>query len=140
MKRLFTILAIITAALSTILSVLPLYKLAIFPAIAALLFGFIAFYLSKKTGAVKKIIQFTFLLTITALTLSIYKSVTYKAELANTKVIEEKEIKSEEEAIEELEELEELNELEDIDIDIDESEFENISEDIDIDESELEAL
>lgn len=159
MKKLFTILAIIASVFAVILSVLPLYKLAIFPAISSLVFGLIAFYLSKKTGSVKKIIQFAFLLTITASALSIYKSVTYKAEVVNTEVIEEKEIKFEEEAIEELEELEELNDLEDIELEIEESELEGIVdeidesdleeinheisnelEDIDIDESELDAL
>ena len=60
MKKLFTILAIITSALAVILSVLPVSNLAIIPAMAALISGLAAFYLSKKSGEVKKVIQFTF--------------------------------------------------------------------------------
>lgn len=73
MKQLFTILALITAILALILSVLPVSNLAIFPAALALIFGLIAFYLSKKAGEVKKIIQFSFLLTIMALALQLTK-------------------------------------------------------------------
>jgi len=112
MKNICTILAIITSVLAIILSVLPASNLTIFPAIAALIFGIIAFYLSKKAGHVKKIIQFSFILTITALSISIYKSVFTKSEVTNTEIIEEKEIKSEEEAIEELEGLEDIGEIE----------------------------
>ncbi|WP_346883075.1 FUSC family protein [uncultured Algibacter sp.] len=106
MKKLCTILAIIASVLAIILSVLPVSNLAIFPAIAALVFGILAFYLSKKTGSVKKIIQFTFLLTIIALCLTTYKAIFSEAKVANTEVIEATENKLEEEAIEELEGLE----------------------------------
>lgn len=113
MKKIFTILAIITSILSIILSVLPISNLAIFPAIAALIFGVIAFYLSKKTGSVKKIIQFSFLLTIVSLSIITYKAIFNKTEVADTQELVEKETKSEEEAIEELEGLD----LEEISID-----------------------
>ena len=117
MKKLFTILGVIASVLAIILSVLPVSNLAILPAIAALIFSLIAFYLSKKTGSVKKIIQFTFLLTITALAITTYKSLFNKTEVVNTEILEEKEIKSEVEAIEELEELDiDTSELEDIDL------------------------
>lgn len=115
MKKVFTILAIIAAFLAIILSVLPVSNLAVIPSIAALVFGGLAFYLSKKTGQVKKIIQFTFFLTIAALAITTYKSIFTETEVTNTEVLEEKEIKSEAEAIEELEEL-----------DIDDSELEDI--------------
>lgn len=118
MKRLFTILALIASIFAIIFSVLPISNLAIFPAIAALIFGVIAFYLSKKEGEVKKIIQFSFLLTIAALVLTTYKSIFTSTEVANTEVIEATETKLEEESIEELEEL---------DIEIDDSELEGIS-------------
>ena len=124
MKRLFTILAIIASILAIILSVLPVSNLAIIPSIFALICGLVAFYLSKKSGEVKKIIQFTFLLTIIALAITTYKSLFNTVEVANTTVLEKKEAKSEEEAIEE------LNELDIDDIDIDDSDI----EDIDIDE------
>lgn len=112
MKQVFIILGFIAAILATILSVLPLSNLAIFPAIAALIFASIAFYLSKKAGNVKKIIQFTYLLTIIALSITIYKSVFTKVEVADTEELIIKEEASEQEAIEELEELD----LENIDI------------------------
>ncbi len=112
MKRLFTILAVIASVLAIILSVLPISNLAIFPAAAALIFGIIAFYLSKKAGKVKKIIQFSFLLTIMALGLTTYKAIFNKTEVGNTETLVEKEEASKEEAIEELEDLE----LDEIDI------------------------
>ncbi|KAA5823569.1 DUF3810 domain-containing protein [Algibacter amylolyticus] len=118
MKKAFTILALIASIFAVIFSVLPISNLAIFPAIAALIFGIIAFYLSKKEGQVKKIIKFTFLLTIVALALTTYKAVFTTTEIADTEAIEAKEVKLEEESLEE---------LEDLDIEIDESELEDIS-------------
>ena len=54
MKKAFTIFALIAAALAIIMAVLPISNLAIIPAIAAISFGVIAFYLSKKTAEPKK--------------------------------------------------------------------------------------
>lgn len=112
MKRLFTILAVVASVLAVILSVLPASNLAIFPSAAALIFGIIAFYLSKKAGKVKKIIQFSFLLTIMALGLTTYKAIFNETEVGNTETLVEKEETSKEEAIEELEDLD----LEEIDL------------------------
>ncbi|WP_339895384.1 FUSC family protein [uncultured Algibacter sp.] len=117
MKKLFTILALIASIFAIIFSVLPVSNLAVIPAVAALIFAVIAFYLSKKEGSVKKIIQFIFLLTIIALAITTYKSIFTKTEVANTDTIEATENKLEEESIEELENL---------DIEIDESELEDI--------------
>tara|TARA_R110002049_G_scaffold309155_1_gene517713 strand:- start:30471 stop:30827 length:357 start_codon:yes stop_codon:yes gene_type:complete len=111
MKQLFTILAVIASFLAIILSVLPLSNLAVIPAIAALVFGFIAFYLSKKAGHVKKIIQFTFFLTIISLSITIYKAVFNATEVGDTEDLNTTEEASKEEAIEELESLD----LEEID-------------------------
>lgn len=118
MKKIFTILGLIASIFAIIFAVLPISNLAIIPAVAALIFGLIAFYLSKKSGPVKKIIQFTFLLTIMALAITTYKSIFTKTEVANTDAIEATESKLEEQSIEELEEL---------DIEIDESELEELS-------------
>ena len=115
MKKVFTILAIITSILAIILSVLPVSNLAVFPAITALIFGLVAFYLSKKSGQVKKIIQFTFLLTIIALAITTYKAVFSTTELGNTDTLIEKEEELKEESIEELEGLD-LEEFDDISI------------------------
>lgn len=112
MKQVCIVLGLTAAILATIFAILPISNLAIFPAIAAFIFGLIAFYLSKKSGQVKKIIQFTFLLTIVSLSLSIYKAIFIKAEVANTEELIQKEDESKQEAIEELEELD----LEDITI------------------------
>jgi len=113
MKKLFTILALIAAILSVVIAVLPISNLAIFPAIIALLFGLLAFYFSKKTGKVKKIIQFIFLLTIISLALTTYKAIFSKTEVTNTQELKEKEKESKENAIEDLEELD----LDDISVD-----------------------
>lgn len=118
MKKLFTILALIAAIFAILFSVLPISNLAIFPALAALIFGLIAFYLSKKTGEVKKIIQFTFILTGVALAVTTYKYLFSTTEVANTETIEATEVKLNEASIEELEEL---------DIETDDSEIEDIS-------------
>ncbi|GAA4883552.1 hypothetical protein GCM10023311_02160 [Flaviramulus aquimarinus] len=120
MKKLFTTLAILASILAIILSVLPVSNLAVIPAIAALIFGLIAFYLSKKTGHIKKIIQFTFLLTIMALIIITYKAIFTETEVSSTKGLEATETKLEEEALEELEGLE-IDEIE-----IDETELEDI--------------
>lgn len=96
----------ITAVFSVIISVLPISNLAILPAIVALIFTALAFYISKKTGEVKKIIQFIFLLTILALSLSAYKAIFTSTEVTNTNELKNKEKESKEKAIEELEELE----------------------------------
>lgn len=106
MKKLFTILALIAALIAIIFSVLPISNLTVFPAVLALVFGLIAFYLSKKTGAVKKIIPFTFLLTIIALFITIYKAIFTETKVTNTENLEATETKLKEEAIEELKELE----------------------------------
>mgnify|MGYP000085433040 CR=1 FL=1 len=118
MKRLFTILAITASVLAIILSVLPVSNLAIIPAIFALICGLAAFYLSKKSGQAKKIIQFTFFLTIIALAITTYKSLFNTIEVANTETLEAKEAEYEKEAIKELEDLEiEDIEIEDVDLD-----------------------
>ena len=54
MKKALTILAMTTSILAIILSVLPVSNLSIIPAIAALIFGLGAFYLSKRSGQIKK--------------------------------------------------------------------------------------
>lgn len=105
MKRLFTILGMITAILAIILSVLPLSNLAVFPAVAALLFVLIAFYLSKKNGQIKKIIQFTFFLAVISLAITTYKALFNTSKVTNNQELKEKEATSKKEAIEDLEDL-----------------------------------
>jgi len=135
MKKIFTVLAVIASAFAIIFSVLPISNLAIFPAVAALIFGGIAFYLSKKTGEVKKIIQFSFLLTIAALAIVTYKSVFTETEVASTEIIDAKEAESEAEAMDDLEELE----IEDLEIDDTELEFDDAELEIDSQALEIKA-
>ncbi|ALJ03708.1 hypothetical protein APS56_00440 [Pseudalgibacter alginicilyticus] len=105
MKQLSTIIAVIASIFAIVFSVLPISNLAILPAIIALVFGYIAYYLSKKTGQVKKIIQFTFFLTIISLSITIYKAIFTNTEVGNTQELINKENASKDEALEELESL-----------------------------------
>jgi len=105
MRTFSIVLGFISAILAVILSVLPLFHLAFIPAIAAFVFGLIGFYLANRHGKSKKIIQYIFLLTIISLSISTYKSIFNKTQVANTEELQKKEKESEDEAIEELEEL-----------------------------------
>lgn len=113
MKQLFITLGLIAAILSSLLSVLPVSNLALFPAILALSFGAIALYLSKKNAHKKKTIQFIFLLTSVSLAVTAYKAFFDIAEVSNNQELLDKEVQSEEKAIEDLEALD----LEEITID-----------------------
>ncbi len=106
MKTLFVVLGFVASILSVILAVTPLFKLAFLPGIAALVFGFVAFYLSKQKQLSKKSIQLVFLLTIIALSVSSYKAIFNKVEVGNTEELIQKEDASEQEAIETLEDIE----------------------------------
>ena len=106
MKKIAIILGFITAILAVVLAVTPLFKLAIFPVIIALISGTIIFYLSKKENKKTKIIQYLFLLVIIALSLTIYKAVFTKAEVGDIEELEQREDKSEEDSIELLEGIE----------------------------------
>ncbi|GAA4281731.1 FUSC family protein [Gaetbulibacter aestuarii] len=121
MKKLFTILALIAAILAIILAVLPVSNLAVIPSIAALIFGVLAFYFSKKSGEVKKLVQFSFLLTTAALVLVVYKALFTETEVSSTETLDAKETQFKEEAIDELEELD-IDNIDEIDgIELDDS-------------------
>ena len=118
MRKLCITLGLITAILAVILSVLPLSNLSFIPAIFTLILGVVALFVSNKSGASKKIIQYIFLLTIISLVFATYKSIFSESEVVNTKELQEKEVESEQEAIDELEELNiEAEDLEDINLD-----------------------
>lgn len=121
MKKLFTILALFAAILAIILAVLPVSNLAVIPSIAALIFGLLAFYFSKKAGEVKKLVQFSFLLTTAALVLVVYKALFTETEVSSTEALDAKETQFKEEAIDELEDLD-IDEIDEIDgIELDDS-------------------
>lgn len=105
MRRLLIVLGFITSTLSVVLSVTPLSKIAYIPAVVALIFGCIAFYLSRQKQYPKKSIQLIFMLTIIALSITTYKAVFEVVEVGNVEGLELKEKESEEKAIEELENL-----------------------------------
>jgi len=105
MRKTSIILGFITAILAVVLSVTPLSKIAYIPIVAALVFGLIAWYLSKQKQYPKKSIQLIFLLTIIALSLTTYKAFFTTIEVGSTEELEQKENQSEEDAIEELEGL-----------------------------------
>lgn len=105
MRKLFIILGLIAAIIAVVLSSLPLFNMAFIPAIAALIFGLIAFYLSKQQNESKKVVQLIFLLTIISLCLSTYKAIFSETEVGNTEELEVRVQEAEENAIEELEGL-----------------------------------
>jgi hypothetical protein len=121
MRRLFIVLGFISAVLALIIAVTPLSQIAYVPAVAALIFALIAFYMAKQKQYPKKSIQLIFLLTFIALVLTTYKSVFNVAEIGN---LDELELK-EEASIEDSKEL-----LEELDLEIDESELEIETEDL----------
>lgn len=92
MRSLFIVLGFITAVSALILAVTPFSKTAYIPAIGALLFGGIAFYISKQKHFPKKSIQLIFLLTVIALVLTTYKTIFNTTE---TDSLEELELKEE---------------------------------------------
>ncbi|GGI57683.1 FUSC family protein [Winogradskyella haliclonae] len=106
MKKLLIILGFISAILSVILSVTPLYKIAVFPIIIAFICGIALLYLAKKKQIKTKAIQYVFLLSIISLSFVIYKSIFQETEVDNTEELEKLDESSEEEAIKELEDLE----------------------------------
>ncbi|MFB9056785.1 FUSC family protein [Mariniflexile ostreae] len=105
MKQLFTVLAAIASFLAIILSVLPASNLAVIPAVVALVFGGLAYFLSKRSGQINKTIPFTLFLTMMALVITLYKAAFNNSEIGNTKELIRKEEASKEEAIDELENL-----------------------------------
>ena len=102
MKKTVIILGLVTAILSAILSVLPIFKLAIFPGVLALVCGIAALILARKQSSSTQTIQLIFLIVILAFSLSIYKTIFTKAEVGNTEQLKELEVEKVEEAKEEL--------------------------------------
>lgn len=105
MRSLFIVLGFIAAVLALILAVTPLSQIAYIPGIAALIFGFIAFYISKRKQAPKKTIQLIFLLTFIALVLTTYKAIFSTSEVGNPEELELMKESSKEDAKELLEGL-----------------------------------
>ena len=73
MRSLFIILGFIATVLALVLAVTPLSQMAYLPAIAALIFGGIAFYISNQKRSPDKSVHLIFLLTTISLVLTTYK-------------------------------------------------------------------
>lgn len=116
MRNIFIVLGFVAAILALVLSVTPLSQIAYLPAIAAIIFGFIAFYISKRKKSSKKSIQLIFLLTIISLVLTTYKVIFNTSEVGN---LEEFELKKET-SVEDSKEILEGLDLEEIDFEFDE--------------------
>ena len=116
MRSLFIVLGFIAAVLALVLAVTPLSKIAYLPALAALIFGFIAFYISKRKQFPIKSIQLIFLLTLISIVLTTYKAIFHTTEVGNLDELELKEETSREDSKKILEGLD----LEELDIEIDE--------------------
>ncbi|MBO3098590.1 FUSC family protein [Gelidibacter pelagius] len=120
MRSLFIVLGFIAAVLALILAVTPLSQIAYLPAVAALIFGFIAFYISKRKQLPKKTVQLIFILTVISLVLTTYKSIFNTAEVGD---LEELELKKEA-SIEDSKEILEGLDMEELDMDMDTSKYE----------------
>ena len=88
MKKILVTIGLITAILSAVLATLPVFNLAIFPGILALICGIIALIKAKKEKSSTQIIQLVLLIVILSLSLTAYKSVFNKAEVGNTEALE----------------------------------------------------
>lgn len=104
MKLLFIVLGLIAAVFALVLAVIPLSKIAYLPALAALTFGGIAFYISKQKQS--KTIPLIFLLTGISLVLTTYKAIFNTTEVGDLEELELKEEASMEDSKEILEGLE----------------------------------
>lgn len=94
------------AVLALVLSVTPLFKLAIAPIIIAFISGIAIYFLSKKERKKTKTIQYIFLMVIIALSLTVYKSIFDTSEIGNTDQLEQRDEENLEDSKEILEDLE----------------------------------
>lgn len=125
MRQLFIVLGFIAVVIALILAVTPLSQLAYLPGLAALVFGGIAFYISKRTQSPRKSVQLILLLTLISLVLTTYKSIFSTSEVGNLEELELKEEASIEDSKQLLEELD----LEDMDIESDDPDVDSSDND-----------
>lgn len=106
MKKVVIILGFISAIIAVIVSVTPLYNLAVIPIIIAFISGLILFFLSKKESSKTKTIQYIFLLVIISLSLTIYKGLFHTSEVGDIEQLEQRDEENLEDSKEILEDLE----------------------------------
>ncbi|NCT10957.1 MAG: FUSC family protein, partial [Flavobacteriia bacterium] len=102
MKKLVTIIAFISAIIALIFSLLPIYIIAYYPAIVAVLFCVILWKINQKSNTKSTTFKVLVFLIIASLSITSYRVFFTTSEVSDTKNIQQKEQKSEEEAIEEL--------------------------------------
>lgn len=112
MRSVFIILGFIATALALILAVTRLSQMAYLPAIAALIFGGVAFYISNQKKSPKKSVHLIFLLTGISLVLTTYKVIFITNEIES---LEELQLK--EDTSEDSEQLLERSDLDETEID-----------------------
>lgn len=115
-KALITTLAVlglIFGILGLIMSFFPLGTIEIVPAAIGLLFGIIAYLISRKNPVRRKLVMSSIIISSLAILISIFSQVFIKNEVAEDVKFEEKIEQSAEESTDDLEEA--LNDLEDTD-------------------------
>lgn len=103
MRITFIILGIIFALIAITLSILHFGLIALIPAIIAFVLGLLVLPLSKKENKSKLPVNLIFLLTVIALGITTYRSITNENTIEADAESIEKEKKSEEDAIDEFE-------------------------------------
>jgi hypothetical protein len=106
MKKLIKSIGLFLAILAVVLSVTPLYTLALIPGFLALLCAGLLYYLKQKNGWSTKFIQYIAVLGVMALALSSYKMLFAANEVENVEAFEQKEEESVEDSMELLEDIE----------------------------------
>lgn len=106
MKKTVIILGFIIAIVAIAFAILPLYKIAFIPAVLALILGFIGLSKSKKENTSKTASQLILLLSIIALALASFKTLTSTSEVGDTQKLEQRAENSLEDSIDELNDIE----------------------------------
>lgn len=106
MKKLFSILSIITAILALLIAFLPISNLTIIPAVIAIIFGLVVYFLSKPIKKFTNTLKIVFAITAIALAISAYKAFFTTAKVDSIEGIEKTEKELEKESLDELEGLE----------------------------------
>ncbi len=112
MRTLFIILGGIGAVLGLIMAFLPFDTIALLPAVAGIVFGFIALIVSKKKSLSTKAPNLIIALSFVASAVVAGKTMFTENKVAEDESFEQREEASEQEAVKELEEIQELEEIE----------------------------
>ena len=111
-----SIIGLIFGILGLALSFLPLGTIDIIPAAIGLLFGLIAYLLSKSTGVRRKLVFSVIIISLAAILISVFTVLFMENQVAEDLKFEEKLEQSVEDASDDLEEaLEDIDEIEEID-------------------------